>query len=186
MKMVRFENDRIIIGYNKDMYLHNSWESLEVHDHYLNKRVTLNNRIRIKSFYPFYEKGLGTHTNGIGTIQLVKLGDNEPEAYEEAMEHLIISNYFNINKIIWLKRVRDGGKTWYTDEEYSLMVIIDSGIGRRYAFYNEAGSYSSEKSRCITDLLKKIKDLGIYYNEKTFSNGETFEQVVQQIVDSFK
>ncbi|WP_346936036.1 P-loop NTPase fold protein [Clostridium sp.] len=184
MKMVKFENDRIIIGYDKDMHLHNSWESLEAYDHNLNKRVTLNNRIRIESFYPFYEKGLGTHTNGIGTIQLVKLGDNEPESYEEAMEHLIISNYFNINKIIWLKRVRDGGKTWYTDEEYSLLVIIDSGIGIRYAFYNEAGSYSSEESRRITDLLKKIKDLGINYTEKTFSNGETSEQVLQQIIDS--
>lgn len=186
MKMVKFENDRIIIGYDKDKYLHNSWESLEVHDHNLNTRVTLNNRMTIESFYPFYEKGLGTRTNGIGKLQLVKLGDNEPEAYEKAMEHLIISNYFDINKIIWLKRVRDGGKTWYTDEEYSLLVIIDSGIGRRYAFYNEAGSYSSEKSRCITELLKKINDLGIHYTEKAFSRGETFEQVVQQIVDSSK
>ena len=51
---------------------------------------------------------------------------------------------------------------------------------------DKSGNNSSEKSRCITDLLKKIKDLGIYYTEKTFSNGETSEQAVQQIIDNFK
>ncbi len=116
---------------------------------------------------------------------MVKLGDNEPEAYQEAMEHLLISNYFNINNITWIKRVREGGEGWYTDEEYSLLVIIDSGIGRRYAFYNEAGSYSSEKSRCIIDLLKKIKELDINYTEKIFSNGETSEHIIQQIVNRY-
>ncbi|WZL81847.1 P-loop NTPase fold protein [Vallitaleaceae bacterium 9-2] len=185
LKMVKFQNDRIIIEYDKSMHLHNSGESLIVHDYNSNKELTENNRIGIKSFYPFYERWMDIYTNGAGgEIHLVKLGDNEPAAYEEAMEHLIISNCFNINKIIWLKRVRDGGKTWYTDEEYSLLVIIDSGIGRRYAFYNEAGSYSSEESRRITDLLKKIKDLGMNYTEKTFSNGETSEQVLQQITAS--
>lgn len=186
IKLVKFEDDRIIVEYNNDMRLHNTRDDLDVYDHNLNKMLTQNNKIRIENFYPFFKKGMSISTNSTGSIQLVKLGDNHPEAYTEAMEHLIISNYFNINKIIWLKRERDGGKTWITDEEYSLIVIIDTGIGRRYAFYNEAGSYSSEKSSYITDLLKKIMDLGINYSEKTFSNGETFDQAIQQIIESFK
>lgn len=50
-----------------------------------------------------------------------------------------------INQLIWIRRVRDGGKGWYTDEEYSLMVVINAEIGKRYAYYNEAESFFRKK-----------------------------------------
>lgn len=66
------------------------------------------------------------------------------------------------------------------------MAVIDTGIGKRYAYYNEAGSYSSEGSNNVTDLLKKMKDMGVDYSEKVYDKGERLDDIILHIIESIK
>lgn len=183
MQIINFRDDKISLCYQSNIRIFVADGSLEIcYDK--DNTMAYNNRIGIKELFPFYEKGMKPYANGGGLIHLIKLGNNEPYAYRNAMEHILISNYFSIDKLIWIKRMRDGG--WYTDEEYSLLAVIDKGIGKRYAYYNEAGSYSSEESGNVTNLLKKMSDMGLNYSEKVFDKGESLEEIVLQIVGSLR
>ena len=126
----------------------------------------------IKKYYHFSQGG--------GPIGVIKLGNNEPYAYGKAMEHLLISNIFSIGNVIWIKRVRDGGENWYTDKEYSVLIVLDMGIGKRYLYYNEAGSYSSEGSTHVEEFVNKLKKLNVKYTERTYDRGETIDYIIEQ------
>lgn len=184
MQIINFTDDEITICYDNKTYICASSNSLSVS--YKNSgRIECNNKIDIKELFPFYEKGLRPHTNSFGEIRIIKLGDNDQDAYVNAMEHLLIANFYSIEKLIWIKRVREGGE-WYSDEEYSVLAVIDTGIGKRYAYYNEAGSYSSEGSNNVTDLLKKMKDMGVDYSEKVYDKGERLDDIILHIIESIK
>lgn len=136
-------------------------------------------RIGIRDMFPFYKDGLSPHQGSCAPITLVKLGNNQPDAYKKALEHLIIANYFDIYKVILIKRER---KEWIGDEEYSIMAIMNIGIGKSYAYYNEAGSYSDEGRHYAIDLLQKLTKLGVSCIEKQFSDGEEIDEILPYII----
>lgn len=144
--------------------------------------------IGVKELFPYYKEGTKPHSYAryCGSVHLTKLGNNDPYAYENAMEHLLISNYYDINRLILIRRKREGRPGWYSDEEYSILAIIDTGIGKNFGYYNEAGSYSSEGSYYVIKLLEKMKSLGVSYSEKLFSNGESMDEILLDIIKEFE
>lgn len=55
------------------------------------------------------------------------------------------------------------------------------GIGKRYLYYNEAGSYSSEGSTHVEEFVNKLKNLNVKYTERTYDRGETIDYIIEQI-----
>lgn len=155
-------------------------EKIEVcyNDHHRVSQLC-HSQIGIRDMFPFYKDGLSLHQGSCAPITLVKLGNNQPEAYKKALEHLIIANYFDIYKVILIKRER---KEWIGDEEYSIMAIMNIGIGKSYAYYNEAGSYSDEGRHYAIDLLQKLTKLGVSCIEKQFPDGEEIDEILPYII----
>lgn len=140
-------------------------------------------RIEVGDIFPLYKDRLRPHLENCASIKLVKLGNNQPYAYEKALEHLLIANYFDIYKVILIRRKR---KEWIEDEEYSIMAIMNIGIGKSYAYYNEAGSYSDDGRCYAMDLLQKLTKLGVSYIEKHFSEGEEIDEILSHIIKNIE
>lgn len=178
LQIINVDDEKIALYLDNGVRMRDSMNDLML-DYSDGREVHDNNKIGIRELYPFYELGMRPCMNGVGKVRLVKLGNNHPHAYRDAMEHLLIANFFCIQRLIWIKRVREGG--CYTDEEYSLLAVIETPSGMKYGYYNEAGSYSSESSYAITDLIEKLKEMEVSYSERRFDKGESFEEIINQI-----
>ena len=180
LQIINVGDEKITLHWTNALRIRDSINGLTL-DYPDGREVHEKNKIGIRELYPFYESGMRPCMNGVGKVRLVKLGNNHPYAYGDAMEHLLIANFWGIERLIWIKRVREGGREWYTDEEYSLLAIIVTQSGMKFGYYNEAGSYSSESSDAIMDLLEKLKGMNVNYSERRFDKGESFEEIINQI-----
>lgn len=179
IQILNISAEEIHILYNENWYIYAQMNKLyfryEDED-----MIEYDNEINIEKLYSFFDKKYYHFSQGGGPIGVIKLGNNEPYAYGKAMEHLLISNIFSIGNVIWIKRVRDGGENWYMDKEYSVLIVLDMGIGKRYLYYNEAGSYSSEGSTHVEEFVNKLKKLNVKYTERTYDRGETIDYIIEQ------
>lgn len=180
IQILNVSAEEIHVVFNKDWHI-NAWMNKLYFRYEDEDMMEYDNEINVEKLYPFFDKKYYHFSQGGGPIGVIKLGNNEPYAYEKAMEHLLISNIFSICNVIWIKRVRDGGETWYKDKEYSVLIVLDMGIGKRYIYYNEGGSYSSEGRAYVDEFVKRLTNLNVKCTERTYDRGETIGYIIEQI-----
>lgn len=115
----------------------------------------------------------------------LKVADNNPSTYEEALINLIKANLGeNELQVIILKRNRGEESLFKDDNEYTGIVVVDNGVFQ-VAYYVDKGCYDSEALYAKKNLINFSEKYGVNVKQMVICNAIDLNKNIGEIVKMY-